>query len=206
MTISNFSFTPTDGIKNTGTFPTTPASNAAARKQIQDLLDQIQTYFNSTLTSGVNTHVAKNLTDAGGVHGLGVSSGVFTPTIVGSSTAGSNTYTTQNGFYYLVGKLCKIDIIILLSAKDAAMAGNITIGGLPFTSKSGTDHSPSFTIGYLVNFDLDPTRNMLKALMLNNVTEIRLYNTGDNTSAIQVVASQITGTTQICISGEYEIA
>jgi hypothetical protein len=42
-------FTPADGISNSTTFPDAPGSSAAARLQIQTLLDQIADYINQTL-------------------------------------------------------------------------------------------------------------------------------------------------------------
>lgn len=62
-----------------------------------------------------------------------VESGTWTPTIIGSTVAGNNTYATRVGRYYKIGKLVRASFFIQLSAKDAAMAGNIRIGGLPFT-------------------------------------------------------------------------
>jgi len=41
MALTGFGLTPSDGLKNTVSFPTSPASEAAARKQIQDVIDQV---------------------------------------------------------------------------------------------------------------------------------------------------------------------
>lgn len=42
-----FAFNPIDGLLNTSSFPDKPASNAAARQQFQELLNQIRDYINS---------------------------------------------------------------------------------------------------------------------------------------------------------------
>ena len=54
MAIPTFAFNPVDGVKNTATFPD-PASETAARKQIQDVFDQIATYINDEITDVLNS-------------------------------------------------------------------------------------------------------------------------------------------------------
>lgn len=49
MAIDEFTFDPVDGLNNSDSFPTDPENEAAARKQIQDVLDQVSTYINDTL-------------------------------------------------------------------------------------------------------------------------------------------------------------
>lgn len=49
MAFTEFAYTPSDGLNNTTSFVTTPASETAARKQIQDVFDQVATYINDTL-------------------------------------------------------------------------------------------------------------------------------------------------------------
>jgi hypothetical protein len=58
--------------------------------------------------------------------------GTWTPTIQGGSSAGTTTYTSQQGFYIKIGKLviCTAD----LGASATTGTGQLQIGGLPFTS------------------------------------------------------------------------
>ncbi|MCK9480000.1 MAG: hypothetical protein M0R40_10970 [Firmicutes bacterium] len=49
MAFTKMAFSPPDGLNNTSTYPATPASEAAARAQVQDPLDQLKTYINETL-------------------------------------------------------------------------------------------------------------------------------------------------------------
>jgi hypothetical protein len=86
----------------------------------------------------VATHLAENVTDAEGTHGLKIESGTWTPVFAGSTVAGSNTYAVQVGNYYKVGKLVFVKFHIKLSSKDANMAGNLIINGLPFVAGNGT--------------------------------------------------------------------
>jgi Pectate lyase superfamily protein len=58
----------------------------------------------------------------------------FTPTIVGSTTAGSATYSTQEGYYTRIGNV--VYYSISLAWTGGTGTGNLYIGGLPFTSKA----------------------------------------------------------------------
>lgn len=60
--------------------------------------------------------------------------GTFTPTLIGSSTPGTQTYATQAGWYVKIGDLVACWGNLTITAKDGAMAGNLLVGGLPFTS------------------------------------------------------------------------
>lgn len=55
----------------------------------------------------------------------------WTPTIAGSSTAGTQTYSVQVGTYTRVGNTIFAFYNITLSALDGATAGGLYIGGLP---------------------------------------------------------------------------
>lgn len=58
--------------------------------------------------------------------------GTFTPTIVGSTTAGTGTYTTQVGRYTKIGRMVTVSVAVTWTAHTGT--GNLRIGGLPFAS------------------------------------------------------------------------
>ena len=58
--------------------------------------------------------------------------GTFTPTIIGSSTAGTATYSTQVGAYRKIGSL--VYITIQLEYTSGNGSGNLLISGLPFNN------------------------------------------------------------------------
>jgi hypothetical protein len=60
--------------------------------------------------------------------------GNFTPTIIGTSTAGAATYTIRFGSYTKVGNLVFVNIRLGWSAHTGT--GNLQISGLPFTSEA----------------------------------------------------------------------
>ncbi|MBS0626540.1 MAG: hypothetical protein JSS32_10870, partial [Verrucomicrobia bacterium] len=65
-----------------------------------------------------------------------VQSGTFTPTIVGSTTAGTTTYSSQLGFYTQIGTRVFVDALVTYTA--ATGTGNM-LGNVPFTAKTGID-------------------------------------------------------------------
>jgi hypothetical protein len=71
--------------------------------------------------------------------------GTFTPTVIGNTTAGTATYTTQRGRYTKIGRQvsCQIDI----GYNSGTGTGDLAILGLPFAETQGTN--PAVTIGYL---------------------------------------------------------
>jgi len=73
--------------------------------------------------------------------------GTFTATIVGSSTAGTASYTAQTGYYTKIGDTVAISLYIAWSSGTGT--GGLRISGLPFTSAAGRNQS--ITIGQLEN-------------------------------------------------------
>ena len=61
--------------------------------------------------------------------------GTWTPTIEGSTTAGTGTYAFQNGRYTKIGRLVQIVFNVSISAHTGT--GNILIAGVPFAAASG---------------------------------------------------------------------
>jgi len=75
--------------------------------------------------------------------------GTFTPVISGTSSAGTGTYSVQNGAYVRIGKMVQYQIYIVLTAHTGT--GDIAIGGLPFAA--GTGHYPPAAV-YVNNLAL----------------------------------------------------
>jgi len=163
----------------------------------------------TSVTARINTlapHPTLLVTGTNGVHGLKIESGTFTSSVAGWSTFGVNTYSIQHSTYYLLGKICKFDIYIEMTVKDAAMAGSIVINDLPFASKNQTNKNQAVQIGIFNNIDLDVTRYLLKGVILPNTNRIWILQTGDNVAHTNLTATQLNNTTLIQISGVYEIA
>ena len=64
--------------------------------------------------------------------------GTFTPAMYGSTTAGSITYTYQNGVYTKIGNKITVSVNLAVSSIGSA-AGNMRISGFPFAPKNATE-------------------------------------------------------------------
>lgn len=147
----------------------------------------------------ISTHKADLITDSDGVHGLKIESGVFTPYFYGATTAGTNTYATQVGKYTKVGNLVSFTIDLKMSAKDAAMAGEVYIGGLPFSAGTVPCGVP---IAYYSNFT-GLTGYGLCAYTYNTVIFIK--SAGQNSTA-NIAPENYTNATWLRVSGVYMTA
>jgi hypothetical protein len=102
-----------------------------------------------TLGTAVDTYNAANTLDD-------YEEGTFTPTIVGTTTAGTATYTRAEGVYTKIGNCVNYWIDIIWASGTGT--GNLKVSGLPFTSNSTTMLKSSavlpsdvaLTAGYIV--------------------------------------------------------
>ncbi len=150
----------------------------------------------STNDGKLTTHKADLITDADGVHGLAVEEGAWTPTIAGTTTAGTHTYSTRQGKYYKVGKLVTAFFAITLTAKGGTMAGTASITGLPFTSDN-LDYSQGGSVTRAGVIDIPTSYNVL-GLMIpasSNVVYISIY--GDGIISDVLTATAILATTTL---------
>jgi hypothetical protein len=122
--------------------------------------------------------------------------GTWTPIVVGKTTAGTGTYSTQSGFYTKMGNMVTFSAILGWSAHTGT--GNIQIQGLPFAITNG-----NYRAAYPII-----------AETLTYVGELVAINAGSNTYIDllqQVSASGLTGVSMdtnvgyMVISGSYLI-
>ena len=127
--------------------------------------------------------------------------GICTPTISGSTTAGTGTYNAQGGLYTKVGNIVNVQIYINLASHTGT--GNILISGLPFTSASGVNSYGSATIGYLDNCTLIASNYPL-GFISPSVTYINLAQSPVGGGALNLVAMDTSFS--IMISATYRAA
>lgn len=70
--------------------------------------------------------------------------GTWTPTMVGNSTAGTTTYTVQQGYYTRIGNMVTIWGNVQGSA--ATGTGTAIFGGFPFTIKNQSNYAPAGSV------------------------------------------------------------
>jgi len=100
--------------------------------------------------------------------------GTWTPVAIGTTTAGTGTYTTQSGSYTKVGRLVTIICEIAWSAHTGT--GYVVIGGLPFLNAGllsvGAVYASNMNFGTLATqltaFVINSDNNILFRGMINN--------------------------------------
>ncbi len=167
---------------------------------LQQLKQELEDIDVVKLTNQFNAHKADTVTDADGVHGLKIESGKWTPYIYGTTTAGTHTYSTQYGKYTKIGNVVHIQGVIFMTSKDATMAGEARIGGLPF--RESENYGKSLSLGSYANIVTGGKQLTIVTAGENSYT-IRMYLCGDNTSAPVLMASAITNTTSVRFAGTY---
>ena len=128
--------------------------------------------------------------------------GDWTPTIIGSGTDGVQTYTTQTGRYIDFGDAFWISGRIVLATVGGTIAGNMLIGGLPFTC---ADESGAFvgsvSVAAYDNLNLSAGYSQIGISPTSNAATLSVIESGDNVAAAQLVVAAIGGTAGIVFGG-----
>lgn len=127
--------------------------------------------------------------------------GSFSPTIIGTTTAGVGTYNSQVGRYTRIGDTVFFHARINMSAHTGT--GNMVIGGLPFTSQNVTGLTPSVTFGLVSGLTL-PADSCISGDIQPNSTQITLYSTSTAGGAVSSSALAIDTAFVIEVSGFYK--
>ena len=175
------------------------------KAKFDEMPEAIQQYIKETLLTELDafkeefmTHLADYVTDEGGVHGLEVEVGTFTPNLSTTNHDGNATYSgTRSGNYVRIGNLVHVNIRFDVASFTGG-TGYYAITGIPFPSfppnfdrynyllaahnlPGGTGHA-----WYIINVRITPTNNI------------------SGTGAIP--AEDFTGTKYIHVTGVYQIA
>jgi hypothetical protein len=123
--------------------------------------------------------------------------GAFTPTVIGTSTAGTGTYGSQVGRYTKIGNRVIFNIYITWTAHTGT--GNMDLSGLPFTTSSVAN---SFAVlsAWASNIALT-AGNILQAYCLVNSSNIRLHQVPTGGGASVVIPLDAAG--ELMVSGSY---
>jgi hypothetical protein len=124
----------------------------------------------------------------------------WTPVISGDSTAGTQTYSNQNGRVTKIGNMYFAEFRVTMTAKDAATAGNIFISGFPGTP---TATGGGGSIASYSNVDLAVGYSQLS--LHNSGGVMYLKQGGDNITSSFVAAAAIAATTEIIGTFMYSV-
>jgi hypothetical protein len=131
--------------------------------------------------------------------------GTFTPTLYGTTTAGTPTYVTQDARYEIEGSRCHFDIDVEISA-IGGMVGNIRVGGLPFTMSNDTGVANHASC-HMASFDTALTANYYVATgwVQQGGDYIALIQNGPGQTPATITAGVISATAHFRISGSYPV-
>lgn len=123
----------------------------------------------------------------------------FSPVVLGTSVAGSNTYSVRDFRYKSQNEICTFVCNVTLSAKDAAMSGDIRIT-LPLISQAGNQ---PVSVSSYTGVNLTAGYTQLGAVILGASNAIVLIQMGSGVSPVLINASNITSSFSVSISGTY---
>lgn len=122
---------------------------------------------------------------------LPVEYGTWTPTLRGSTTAGTYTYSTRAGFYYRIGRYIYVTCRIQLSGVTTAGAGDMQVTGLPFTTMNV---SGAFWSGPAVLAGISGwTQNYVSAFIDTNTSYVRFYGSSSQSGGSGFIAVTTAG-------------
>lgn len=128
--------------------------------------------------------------------------GTWTPVLEGTVTAGSHTYSSQVGRYTRIGNHVKLYGRVDITTVDGAMAGNLRIGGLPYTIANVSNYNPAGSAGSQNNITFT---DQLLFLGINNTTKVNLNEVASGGATTNLTTSDIGATATISFSLEYEV-
>jgi hypothetical protein len=129
--------------------------------------------------------------------------GTWTPTLVGSTTAGSYTITTTTAKYTRIGRLVHVSAQMAITINSAG-TGTARFGGLPFAKGSATVVSGST---YLTNFTLPAGNSGVAVSSWTTSVDSTFYlvATRSATSAYDVLCSDINSGASVVVNFSYTV-
>lgn len=112
--------------------------------------------------------------------------GTWTPTVYGSTSAGTTTYTTQRGFYTKIGRSVTITFKVVYSA--ATGTGGLYMGGIPFIS-SALGNTAEY-IGAVMTNNLNmPNAGSYVIYTVGGASQLEIYSSTDDASLQNAIIS-----------------
>lgn len=126
--------------------------------------------------------------------------GTWTPTVEGTITAGTATYSVQNGRYTKIGRMVQIECYMQWTAGTGT--GDIRVAGLPFTSASSTTF-PQLSVS-ADNLNIT-AGNYLASYVNNGSTTIAIIQQSSSGGSIVRSTVPYDSAAELLISGWYTV-
>lgn len=132
--------------------------------------------------------------------------GSWTPSISGTSTAGTLTYSAnRTGTYVRLGALCHIQFRVELATVTAAPTGSLVVAGLPFTAKNRSNGFWMIDITGTDNLNIAASVVQVAGRVILNQNYMDLIEFYDNASFTSIAGSAAVVGLSIIGSGWYEV-
>ena len=128
--------------------------------------------------------------------------GTFSPTVIGTVTAGTVTYNSRYGRYTRVGRLVTFEIYLYWVSGTGT--GFLRFGGLPFASASSNTY-PSITVGSFYALTFNVGTYLSAAITGNSTTTIDLFNCPTGGVAVTPGSVAYNASGAIQLTGSYSI-
>jgi hypothetical protein len=159
--------------------------------------------------SGVNDGVPSGVDTGGTVYQMvRYATGTFTPTIVGSTTPGTFTYSVNAAQYTRIGDRVMFNGRIAVTATAVAPVGSVTINGFPFTSGANSSNGNILGAAWITSPNINFTAGytQINGIIIGATNTMRIYETGDNVATNNVLqGAQFGATFDIFFVGWYKV-
>lgn len=197
-----------------GSLATRAEERGLTTQEFKDKFDEmpegIKQYINEVLTEEIDAHIADYLAHKADnvhqkeVHGLKIEKGTWTPVLVGSTVAGTHTYSLQVGRYTKIDNLVYISMRLTITSIDSNASGNLNIAGLPFIAIS---EDTGLSISSLMNIHIAEEFKFVFARTLPSSSRIELVRVRADTalpSRVPISDAETNPSAEIRLSGVYE--
>lgn len=136
-----------------------------------------------------------------------ISTGTWTPVLVGSDTPGSFTYSGTGAEYTRIGNRVLINGRVNITATSVAPVGDMTITGLPFmpaATASVVAGGVTFVAWGSINIAAGYTD--VSGNILDGAAVINLVRSGDAVASALIQGSELAAAIGLQFVGEYRIA
>jgi len=126
--------------------------------------------------------------------------GLWTPVIIGGTTAGTGTYSQQDGVYTKVGNLVTVSCYLAFTAHTGT--GHMKVSGLPFAGVgSSVDFQAGATQAQYINAGTSATQ--LAASVVTTASNISLYGFVNNAAKVATQVNASGSGSQLAITLTY---
>lgn len=131
--------------------------------------------------------------------------GDWTPTIVGSTTNPTVTYSSQTGKYTKIGRVCYIMCVVLMSSYSGG-SGRVLVTGLPFTAGANGIGNGALSNTLVSYMDMPAGYSYITNYVDPSTTNFNWLQSGDNVVYRDMLVGEFQTATTFIVSGFYIVA